>query len=247
MEKTFFRKLVLSFTVAAILIPAVAFADSASYTIAPAHPMDNASWLVYQIKPGDSLQDEVIVKNLSDKTITLSLYPADKEEQVTPQGSQETQGFALKSKESISETIGKWVTISKPSVTLAPKSEEKIGVTLTVPSGTTEKEYQGGILAELFPETVASVPGKSTNSISVGTRVGVRMYATVSSTAVTSNPMAPTKVASDNTSATSTATSQTNNLFTPINIIIALLILMVIGIIVRSFSAKGGKSNREKK
>lgn len=214
---------------AVFCFPTLAFADTASFTIVPAH--STSSWLIYNIVPGESLKDEVTVKNLSKDTITLSLYPADKEE---PAPTEPKDAFALKAKAAPMENVGKWVTLSKQTVTLPPQSEEKIGVTFAVPANTVEKQYQGGILADLAPKDVSA-------GVNVGSRFGLRLYANVSKRVVTSQPLA-----SSTPIPAPAPVPVPAGPFTPLNIVLGILILAAIFFLLQSsFKNKGPRAKRK--
>jgi len=107
----------------------------------------------YTAKPGDIIEDEVIVKNYADTPATLSLYGAD--------ATQTNQGtFALLSKNDPQRTIGKWVTFEESLVKFAPYEEKKLKFNIAIPD-VPPGMYAGGIAVEtvsLGDEKTESAP-----------------------------------------------------------------------------------------
>lgn len=164
-----------------LLIPlSIAFANTAEFSLSPTNPNDTQeSWLVYTIAPGTTLEDSVTISNISDETITLKLYPADTETSTTE------DEFALKSNTVEMSTIGKWVSLNTESITLGPKEKKVVNFTLTIPSGTAEQEYKGGIVAELEAKNDTTTTGTESTIVQIASRVGLRLYATVKEAPVT--------------------------------------------------------------
>lgn len=230
-------------------------AGSPAFEIKPVNQNHNSpSWLVYNVKPGDSVKDEVMVSNGSDNPITLLLYPAETKTVKEP------GAFVLNDRGTPLNDIGKWITLSKESVTLPAKSEEKIMMTLTVPANAVEKEYQAGIVAHLMATPTTPVTSKkddtnATSMVTVSTRSGLRLYATVSKTAVTSDPIGDAKAAAEKAAmevaaksgaTPATAAPSTNaGLFTPMNIIIALIGLVLICLFIKMAKGSGSKSGKK--
>ena len=223
----------------------IAMAEGVRFTVSPANPTSNGSWLVYSIKPGDTIKDEVLVKNLSEKALTLSAYAVDQEKTA------KKEDFALAAESAPRTNVGKWAMLDKDSVTVAPNSEVKVGLTFTVPAGTADGKYAGGVIVEAMPAKASG----SGASASIGARVGLRLYADVFKDAVTTDPMAikaakmkaaeeKAAAAAAEEKATQPATANqaaNSSLLTPMNIGIAVVLLLVIAVLVKSMSSKSKK------
>src|SRR5579883_1230234 len=93
----------------------------------------------YTVSPGQSLSDSVAVLNLSrSNAVTVTLASADAF--TPPRGA----GITFKST-GIQNTIGRWIHISVPTVTVAPEQYTIIPLTLQVPASTPPGEYTGAI------------------------------------------------------------------------------------------------------
>jgi len=148
----------------------------AGFSMTPSTPGDRQFTL--EIAAGKEKQSSVIIRNVSDKPISLNLYGAD--------GTQSNQGtFALTTLSTPQKHIGKWVVFSKPTVDLASGEQKEIGFTVKVPEQTTPGVYSGGIAAESGTNitnssaaTNGSLPAQG-NSISISSRIVVKIFVTV--------------------------------------------------------------------
>lgn len=225
-------KIVFSLFIIINLFVFTAIVYAGSFSVSPANPSTDTGWFVYEIRPGDSLSDQVLVKNLSGKEVKLEVYPVDREE---TDGSGE--GFAPKSKDAERLYVGKWVALDKNLITLASNAEEKIGFTIKIPSDTAQKDYAGAIIVQEVDDKkdIKSVGDKQL--ISVATRVGSRIYIKV-----TDKPRVIEKAKSAEGASADGATGELN-IFTPLNIILGVVFLaLIIYLIYNGFVKKGKKS-----
>lgn len=116
----------------------------------------------YSLAPSETKEDAVEVINTYDKEIVLKIYSVGAT--TTPDGI-----FAL-GMEEVVEDVGTWIKLSKNEVTLAPYTSEIVPFTFTVPADAEPGDHMGGIVIQ-----EKEVP-KGEGSITIITRVGVRIY-----------------------------------------------------------------------
>ena len=108
----------------------------------PANPRaDNPrseSIFVYELKPGQTVDDAVQLINNTDQEKTLLVYPVDS--QVASDGA-----FACAQKADTPASVGTWIDLETESVTLAANSSEEVPFTLAVPDTASVGEQNGCI------------------------------------------------------------------------------------------------------
>lgn len=141
------------------------------------HP-DN---LVYELKPGDTFQDEAIITHTGTQIAHVKLYAGDKVDEKNKNSN--TQQF-----------ISKWVTLEKTSFDFAPSNNaEIIKFSIAVPPDAKMGEYRGMIyIHEPAGENDAPVDVNDGKGGVVRTRVGRRIALGIYLT-VTNNPHMPTR------------------------------------------------------
>jgi len=158
--------------------------DNFNFVIANPNTVDPKKFL-FEINPGQSARDSVLVKNNCDVPLKFNLYGAD--ETRSAQGS-----FALKTKSEPAMTVGKWINFDEKEFTLAPGETKRAYFSVNIPAGTPEATYSGGVAAEK-----TSADTKNPNVI-IAVRIGIRVDVKVTSnpqpiqkkyTEVTSNPL----------------------------------------------------------
>ncbi len=184
MKKNALSLLLLSLFVFS-LTHAVGFQGISGY---PAHPDPNdirtKSWFLYTIDPGTTKEDAVVITNGTDTDQEISLTVVDST--VDNLG-----GFALKNENDTQEGIGVWLRLSKPSILLKAGEQVEIPFALTIPAGVAPGEYSGGVIIQKIQKISEDTkdPG-----FSINTRMGVRVYATVSGKIERNLKLSPLKV-----------------------------------------------------
>lgn len=137
--------------------------------IIPSQDKESRDWFILTLKPGETIKDSVVISNTSkDKqTVVLGAYDSELSE---------TGAFALTGSKSEQKSIGKWIKIDTTKITLAPNEKKTIKFTITIPKDAIDGEYSGAVTAAMTPEKPAGSSG-----VTIGTRVGVRVYVTVAS------------------------------------------------------------------
>lgn len=113
------------------------------FTIDVANPnTTNPRKFMFEIAPGTSMEDYVLIRNLCDEEKTFSLYGADPT--LSAQGT-----LAYKTKtESTPESEGSWIKFETPKVTLDPEETRMVKFTVTVPKNASYGEHRAGIAME---------------------------------------------------------------------------------------------------
>lgn len=140
--------------------------------------------LVYELKPGDTFKDEIIVSHTGTQVAHVNLYAEDK-----PEGDGKTPNKKT--------FLPQWVKVETPSFDVPPGTTQTHKFTVTVPPDAEKKEYKGSIFVHEPPgENDAPIQvsdGKGSAVITrVGRRIGVGMYLTV-----TDNPHMPVRTEKD--------------------------------------------------
>ena len=152
------------------LLPLSSFALSAGGIGGrPAHP-DAAlpysdSWFIYNLGPGESVEDAITLSNTSQERVTIKLYAVDSSH--TADGN-----FTLEQEDTTRDDVGAWVKLRESAVTLGPGEEREVLFTITIPANVSVGEHSGGIiLQKVQPGQVAGGTGAS-----IVTRIGIRVY-----------------------------------------------------------------------
>jgi hypothetical protein len=167
-----FKKLSFSFLSITLIVLLFASTSSAltsgSFSASPGS--GGKTWFVYDLKPGQSISDSIVITNSQNVSQTFYVYASD-----LVNGTD--GGFAIKQRKEPMMDIGTWIKLTKNEVTLAPKSSQTIPFKLTVPNDSKldAGEHAGGIAVE-GKEGEKSV---GQQGIIMHKRIGVRVYVTL--------------------------------------------------------------------
>jgi hypothetical protein len=126
-------------------------------------PRPNFSY--QNVKPGQRLTDHVAFVNISDKPVTLTVYPAD--------GYNTSAGaFDLLKQHARSTDVGRWVAMRRTTATVPARSALITPIVITIPRNAEPGDHAGGIVASL--KTLAK--DSKGDTVTVDQRVGTRMY-----------------------------------------------------------------------
>lgn len=149
--------------------PLLAVGGIGGYPEKPLNP-DHKSWFMYQLKPGESYEDVIVVKNTTDKEWIVDLYPADS----APSSG---GGFALKQKVEDMTQMGSWIKLSSNEVLLGAGETKKVPFEISIPPDVEIGEFSGGIMMEKIDPIEKEVARKNMGSgIRLSIRTGVRVY-----------------------------------------------------------------------
>ncbi len=174
----------------AALLPSAGFAADAGFAAHPgfaAHavhavtdPATQVAWGVrpadtvhgsdrpnfaYELPPGGTLTDALVVTNRGAAPLTLQVYAADGF--LTDDGT-----LDLLPAGEPSTALGSWVAVAVPQLVVEPGASAEVPFTLTVPDDATPGDYAAGVVSTLLVE--------NTEGVSVDRRLGSRMHLRVS-------------------------------------------------------------------
>ncbi len=167
-KKRFFSAVVSVLFLCLFMVSSVSAAGSVGGR--PLNPNDpeHGNWFVYDLKPGESRNDVLLVMNSSSQEWIAEIYPSD----VIASSS---GGFALKQKVEKMTDVGQWIKMSKSRFPIKPGERVEVPFTISVPLGS-NPESAGAIMIEKHPlheEKTASIGG---SGVKLSTRSGVRVY-----------------------------------------------------------------------
>jgi len=140
----------------------LALADDPVFTTYPTHTTGGNKWLVRDVRAGESYEESLTVKNLSIQPITLNLQVL------------ETSGTQKEIKVLDNQpfrNIGNWLKPEVDAVNLAANEQKEIKLKISVPQDAKEGEYQAAVMVSHL--------AKSSTGIDFNTRIGNRVYLTV--------------------------------------------------------------------
>ncbi|AKM84836.1 TPA: hypothetical protein DHW58_00015 [Patescibacteria group bacterium] len=144
--------------------------------IAPANPRPDeplsSSWFIYEVNPGDVLEDDVWVLNTSDKPLKISIDAVDA---MSLGGG----GFGLLDRFQPNPNLGDWVTLEARELEVAPKSKTKVHFKITVPADPEVGDHIGGLVVMKMDSAPDAVSKSGGATVNIRTRVGARIYLTV--------------------------------------------------------------------
>jgi len=170
------------------IIPAVANANG-NLTIVIKNPnpySDNQSWYSFEKKPGETVDDVAVIKNLGDQPVKAHVYAVDAT-------SNESGSFILKLENEPRSQIGKWTTInSNDTVNVPPRGSVEVPFQIKIPDNLTPGQYFGGIVLEEVndspgPLDIAQAADQNgqiicCTNVLIKTRIGLRIYLTIPGT-----------------------------------------------------------------
>lgn len=118
---------------------------------------------VYEMKPGDTIQDELWFVNRDNEENTLLLYPV-----FLYLNEKDTKAANLRTEEK--KEIAEWLTFDETTeedtheivLALEPQERRIVPFSITIPADTPEGFYEGGFAME---RTVAGTPGSGVNNV----------------------------------------------------------------------------------
>jgi len=134
---------------------------------------DRGGWFLYEVDPGEIINDEAIITNTKNTPVFVKLEGIDAF--LTIDGA-----FALVGDETENKDIGTWIKLTETDFELAPNMSKIIPFTITVPKNAEVGDHIGGLAVHETsgsPERVYQYGG---TKIGIHTRVGARIYLTVS-------------------------------------------------------------------
>lgn len=126
----------------------------------------------YSVTPGARLTDQVAVRNLSDVPATFAVYATDAL-------NLQDGGFGLLPRRSRPQDVGRWLSVGGPgsrgSVTVRPRSEVVLPLSLRVPPNAQPGDHTGGVIVSL-----ATRGRRGSTDVVLDQRVAARVFIRVS-------------------------------------------------------------------
>jgi hypothetical protein len=128
-----------------VLPPAVGAADGASFSIRPvrydpARPATQ-SYFIYDVAPGQTIEDEVWISNTGGAVGTVRLYGVDG-------ATGRTSGAVYLSAADPRNAVGAWIALAEGELTLQPGEGRAVRFSVVVPSTAAAGQHLGGLVAE---------------------------------------------------------------------------------------------------
>ncbi|MBT6068729.1 hypothetical protein HOG48_03165 [Candidatus Peregrinibacteria bacterium] len=166
MFRSIFLYLILFSLIFSTSVPS-AFAD---FAIRPGN-FDGEWHMTYDLAPGMKIKDSVLVKNLSDEELTLSIDVFD-----AHVGVDNPDIFSIESSDQTKDTVGAWIMLDKPLVTVPPQDSELVKFDLLIPE-------EGVVIGEQYTGAITVMNNPSAEVTGAGaivrSRMGQRIYVNV--------------------------------------------------------------------
>ena len=139
-----------------------------SWALSPASDNPNSGtrpFLTYSVAPGDTVKDKVTVYNFGNVPLTLNIYGVD--------AFNNTDGkFDIRPAADEPVDAGAWVQLDQNLVTVLPREQLTIPVTITIPADATPGDHVGAVVAGV------SAQGQNSDGqvINLERRTGTRLY-----------------------------------------------------------------------
>jgi hypothetical protein len=162
--------------------------DADGFTIRPAMPTtENYSWIVHELKPGDTITDSVIFTNGFDYPIDLRIYAVDVTEEST------TENYIKKDLNDDQFSIGEWITFENGEhyldIPLGAGESGTESFTITIPEDTSLGEHWGVVFGSFVYPGESGVKESDTVGIGSVLEVGVRVLLTITETPRSFEPL----------------------------------------------------------
>lgn len=155
------------FLILPLLLLSFASQAMANISLTAAPPADRQFYFV--INPGKSDSGSVEVENIGATDLNVELYAAD--------GTQSNQGtFALTTKSTEQNYIGKWVYFNDPIIHIKAGEKKKIAFSVKIPDQVAPGTYSGGIAGQVSSSNNGETKG---NGVNVTSRVVVKMFVAI--------------------------------------------------------------------
>jgi hypothetical protein len=148
-----------------------------SWAFGPKPPTGGGArdYLIYELDPGDVIQDSVRLSNLGDTPLTFRVYARD------ATSASDGIGFSVGRFEDQPADAGGWFGLAEDAqqYTVPPQTSADIPFTLTVPTGALPGDHAAGVVAELV-NVGAGGAGTDNPTVEVVSRIATRSYIRVS-------------------------------------------------------------------
>lgn len=156
---------IIIFSLVTTIFPSISSALTlGALGIIPSQDSGQRDWFIYNLKPGITIKDRVVIFNTADEEQEVFIQSLDAT--IDSEGS-----FSLSRSDSEQKFIGKWIKHEKNNLILAPQERKIIEFTVSIPENINDGEYTGAISIQKNYQ--------STNGTTIKTRVATRIYITI--------------------------------------------------------------------
>jgi hypothetical protein len=139
---------------AVVILAAVAWPAPAASVAGPTFALKPASparlgYFVFSGRPGATVHGKIRVINVGSKPGRTSLYAVDAT-------TGETSGAVYRSRQEPRRGVGDWISLGTVTFRLAPGQSRVVPFSVRVPSGTSDGQHLGGIVAQRSSSTASS-------------------------------------------------------------------------------------------
>lgn len=136
-------------------------------TADPNNPLSQSSF-IYSLKPGESKEDSLAVKNESEQEQSVSVYAVDAAADAAGES-------VLENETDTRDNMGRWINLETVRLALKPREERQVKFAINVPKDAVGKVF-GGIIIQKDP----TAKQKNTKSeVVANARIDIRIYETV--------------------------------------------------------------------
>ncbi len=138
--------------------------DVVAATPAPGSTLGPGHFYVLSLGPGQSMTQKIRIGNNNDHQVNVDIGAVDAY-------TSSTTGAVYNTPDSPTARTGRWIVVSVPTITLAPKEGRDVSFTVDVPKGTSPGQYLAAISADVpLPPDASSgaAAGGRTAGISIG-------------------------------------------------------------------------------
>lgn len=152
-------------------------AIAAAALAAPAAHGDDLSWgtnpggdearssFSYELDPGEQARDSFEITNYGTEEISLAVYPAD--------GTTSSNGsLELSEHTEAATTVGAWIEVADPEVTLGPGEASSIDFLVEIPEDAAPGDYLGGLVSSYVDTSAGTVVVDRRLATQLAVRVG---------------------------------------------------------------------------
>ncbi|MDP1792640.1 MAG: DUF916 domain-containing protein [Acidimicrobiales bacterium] len=122
-------------------------------------------FLTYSVAPGQVIQDAVVLYNYSNVALNFRLFAADAFNNADG-------AFDVFESSRQSKDVGTWIKVDQENISLPPKSQAVVPLTITVPRQAAPGDHAGAVLAS----SAAIGSGPDGKAVNIDRRTGTRAY-----------------------------------------------------------------------
>lgn len=142
-----------------------------SWLVQPAGPhggADKRSYLVHDLRPGESVEEQISITNTSEVDLTLRVLGSDA-------FTDDSGGFGLLPTDQVPREVGSWVRLDAPEVTIPARQQAVVPLVITVPTDAAPGDHAGGLVTS-YTSQAADEAGRP---VLLEARIAMRIYVNV--------------------------------------------------------------------